>query len=44
MNLACKSKGDHGRVEDLRKGQRFRTSVIRTGKRSKVRMRETLKN
>lgn len=43
MNLASKSEGAHGRGEHSRKGQRFRTSVIRTGNRSQVRMRGTLK-
>lgn len=43
MNFASKSEGDHDKSVDLREGQRLRTPVRRTGKRSKVRMRGTLR-
>lgn len=43
MNFASKSEGDHDKSEDLREGQRLRTPVGRTGMRSKVPMRETLR-
>ena len=41
MNLVSKSEGNHGKVGELRRGQKPRTSVIRTGNRSKV-MKRTL--